>query len=753
MKIGQRILIVMVLGMFAGCAANKAFVEGKQLIAEGKLDTGLASLEKAARDEPDNLEIRAVLARQREAVVARLLSAGDNARSSDDLDGAEREYRHVLEINRRNERAQAGLAAVEMDRRHIALLKHAEELLERNDYSSAESEIRSVLQENPMQRDARRLIKRITQFEMGSGKMESPVLKTGFKQPITLEFRDTGLKSVFEIMARTAGINFVFDKDVKQDTKTTVFLRNTYIEDVFKLLLMTNQLTHKVLNENSVLIYPNTPAKQKEYQELVVRSFYVANVDVKQMVAMVKGLVKTKDMHVDEQLNLFIMKDTPDAVRLVERLVSLNDLADPEVMLEVEVLEIGRNRLLNLGMQYPDKINVNWLTAGAAAGGIPAGFEISSAGVNRSGSNLDQLTGFITNPAVIVNLKQQDGLINVLANPRIRVKNREKAKILIGDKVPVVTTTATANVGVASSVSYLDVGLKLDVESIISLQDEVTMKVSLEVSNIVKEVPIANGGLAYQVGTRTASTTLALRDGETQVLAGLISDDERTTFTKIPGLGDLPWVGKLFSSQNTTRNKTEIALLITPRIVRNITRRAKSDSEFHFGTENTVGMPPVMISKVAARSLAISSSPTPGTGASRSDTPRPPLFDESLATRAASAAQIAVPVLSLIAPEQASPGKDFAVSISLAGAENLPAAEVELSYDASMVEALDEGEKSGTRLLKLGKGGGATDLRFKVISQKPGTTQIGIKGVTLQGEGENSQAQVALPPAMNIDIR
>ncbi|MDQ3187220.1 MAG: type II and III secretion system protein, partial [Pseudomonadota bacterium] len=545
MKIGKHILIVMILATFAGCAANKAFVEGKQLIAEGKLDTGLASLEKAAREEPENLEIRAVLARQREAVVARLLAEADNARSSGDLDGAEREYRHALEINRRSGRAQEGLAAIEVDRRHIAALKHAEELLESNDYTSAENEIRSVLQENPMQRDARRLIKRITEVELSSGNMVQPVLKTGFKQPITLEFRDTGLKSVFEIMARTAGINFVFDKDVKQDTKTTVFLRNTYIEDVFKLLLMTNQLTHKVLNENSVLIYPNTPAKQKEYQELVVRSFYVANVDVKQMVAMVKGLVKTKDMHVDENLNLFVMKDTPDAVRLVERLVALNDLADPEVVLEVEVLEIGRNRLLNLGIQYPDRINVNMLNAAGAAAGVPAGFEISSSGVNGNGSNLDRLTGFIANPALLINLKQQDGVINVLANPRIRVKNREKAKILIGDKVPVVTTTATANVGVASSVSYLDVGLKLDVESTISLQDEVSMKVSLEVSNIVREVPVTGGGLAYQVGTRTAATTLALKDGETQILAGLISDDERITFSKIPGLGDLPWVGKL----------------------------------------------------------------------------------------------------------------------------------------------------------------------------------------------------------------
>lgn len=752
MKTGKYILIVMIPALFAGCAANKAFVEGKQLIAEGKMDTGLVSLEKAAREEPDNLEIRAVLARQREAVAGRLLADAQNARSSGDLDAAERGYRHVLELNQRNERAQVGLAAIETDRRHIEVLKHAETLLERNDYPAAEAGIRSVLQENPMQRDARRLIKQLTELELRDGAMEPPLLKTGFKQPITLEFRDTGLKSIFEIMARTAGINFVFDKDVKQDTKTTVFLRNTHIEDVFKLLLMTNQLTHKVLNENSVLIYPNTPAKQKEYQELAVRSFYVANVDVKQMVAMVKGLVKTKDIHVDEALNLFIMKDTPDAIRLVERLVTLNDLADPEVMLEVEVLEIGRNKLLNLGLQYPDKINVNMLNAGATAAGIPAGFEISSAGVNRNGSNLDRLTGFIANPALIVNLKQQDGVINVLANPRIRVKNREKAKILIGDKVPVVTTTATANVGVASSVSYLDVGLKLDVESTVSLQDEVSMKVSLEVSNIVKEVPIANGGLAYQVGTRTATTTLALRDGETQVLAGLISDDERITFTKVPGLGDLPWVGRLFLSQNLTRNKTEIALLITPRILRNISRRAKTDSEFHFGTENTVGMLPVKIGKVAARSLAISSTPTGGMAVPQRDIPRPPLSDESRPARDATP-QAAPPVLTLIAPEQVVPGKDFSVSVSLAGAENLPAAELELSYDATQLEALGEGEKSGTRQLKLGKGGGVVDVAFKVIAQKPGAAQVSVKGLAFQGDSENPSPEVILPPAANIEIR
>ena len=754
MRMAKYVLLVFIMAAFAGCATTKKpFEEGKRLIAEGKLDSGLASLEQAAREDPDNIQIRAELTRQREAVGGRFLFEAEAARVAGDLEAAERGYRRALEINPRQERALAGLEAINVDRRHTALIKHAEELLARDDYAAAASEVRAVLQENPMQRDARRLIQRITEMELQVAQV-GPVLKTAFKKPITLEFRDTGLKSVFEIMARTAGINVVFDKDVKQDTKTTIFVRETNIEDVFKLLLVTNQLTHKVLNENSVLIYPNTPAKQKEYQELVVRSFFVANTDVKQMVAMIKGLVKTKDMHIDEKLNLFVMKDTPDAIRLVERLVALNDLADPEVMLEVEVLEIGRNRLLNLGFQYPNHVDMTMLNAGAAVAGVPyPALKISSDSSNGGVPGLDNLVGFITNPVLVANFRRQDGIINVLANPRIRVKNREKAKILIGDKVPVVTTTATANVGVASSVSYLDVGLKLDVESTISLQDEVSMKVSLEVSNIVREVALQNGGLAYQVGTRTAATTLALKDGETQVLAGLISDDERTILSKIPGLSDLPWIGKLlFTNRNVTRNKTEIALLITPRIVRNIVRPPKAASQMHYGTENSIGMPPMTIGKVASQSLAVSSSSS-AAGLAGYGQPQPPGPTDESRAKADAAANEGSPVVTLVAPGQVAPGQEVAISVSVAGGEALPPAEVELNYDPAVLEAVDEGDKSGTRLLKLGKGGGVADLRFKIVAQKPVTTQIGVGNVTFQDESGKLPVPVVLPPAANVDIR
>ncbi|MBI0410270.1 MAG: type II and III secretion system protein [Nitrosospira sp.] len=749
MRIEKYIAVVMLLATFAGCASNKAFVEGKRLITEGKLDTGLASLEKAAREEPDNLEIRVVLARQREAVARRLLFEADNARSSGDLDASAQGYRRVLELNLRDERAQAGLEAIDMDRRHIALLKQAKELLDGEDNSGAESKIRLVMQENPMRLDARQLIKRLTEVGLSVEKIE-PAFKTAFKQLITLEFRDTSLKSIFEIIARTSGINFIFDKDVKQDAKTTIFIRNNHIEDVFKLLLVTNQLTHKVLNDNSVLIYPNTPAKQKEYQELMLRSFYVANVDVKQMVAMVRGLVKTKDIHVDEKLNLFVMKDTPEAIRLVERLLALNDLADPEVMLEVEILEIARNDLLNLGIQFPTQMTVKMLNTPLGGAPIGGNFEISQDLINNGGISNRGLIGAIINPGMIANFKQTGSIVNVLANPRIRVKNREKAKVLIGDKVPVVTSAATATGVITSTVTYLEVGLKLDVEPTISLQNEVSIQVSLEVSNIVKEVPITGGGLAYQVGTRTAATTLSLKDGETQVLAGLITDDERSTFSKLPGFGDLPGIGRLFSNPTFQRTKTEIALLITPRIVRNIARPAKPDSEFHFGTENTIGMPLMTVGKVAARSLSISSSSVAGTAVPTGGAEPAVPAGESGIPASAAAAQ---PNLALLAPSEVSPGKLFSVSVNLAGAENLPGAELELSYDATALEALDAGEKPGTRLLKLDKGGGSAELQFRVIAQRPGTTQISIQRLTLQGRNGDPALQILLPPAVNIDIR
>jgi len=486
-----------------------------------------------------------------------------------------------------------------------------------------------VLSLAPTQVEARRALERV-RAEAPRPDEPPQALAAALSKPITLDFREVQIKQVFDVIARTSGVNFVFDKDVRSDARVTIFVRNASVEEVIGLVLTTNQLERKLLNENTLMIYPNTPAKARDYKELVTRSFFLANADVKQAQAMVRTIVKTRDIFIDEKLNLMIIKDTAEAVRLAERLLSSLDMAEPEVMLDVEVLEVTRSRLQELGLRFPDQIGYGRLQPDVATTIVNNGVTQSNTALggrlaegyvdlrNRSG-----LTSFVANPAITLNLRSEAGDGNTLANPRIRVKNREKAKIHIGDKLPVFTTTSTANVGVSSSVSYLDVGLKLDVEPNVYLDDEVGIKVQLEVSSVIREVTGPSNSLAYQIGTRSAGTVLRLRDGETQVLAGLINDEERSSANRLPGLGDIPAIGRLFSSTRDNNSKTEIVLLITPRIVRNVARPDSNAFNEPAGSEASVGAPPLQLKSTAPRTLSLSGGAAPRAAAAPPSTPRP----------------------------------------------------------------------------------------------------------------------------------
>ena len=369
--------------------------------------------------------------------------------------------------------------------------------------------------------------------------------------------------------------------------KTTISVSDTPLDEVLGFILTTNQLKQKVLNSRTLLIYPNTQAKNREYGDTVVKSFYLANADAKETAGMIKALVKTKDMFVDEKRNLLMMRDTPDAVRMAERLVANQDLAEPEVMLEVEVMEVGTNVLKELGIQYPDTISYSLVGAGGTPGTVAL-----PEWLNRNAS-LVRMS--VSDPFLALKLKDQIGRTNLLANPRIRVKNKEHAKIHIGDRVPVITTTTTSTGFAAESVNYLDVGLKLDVEPTVYLDDDVGIKIGLEVSSIVRQIQSTTGTLTYQIGTRTANTVLRLHDGETQVLAGLISDEDRRNVNQIPGIGDIPILGRLFGSHSDTKNKTEVVLLMTPHVVRSLARPALRFEEFPGGTDAAIGAPPLVL--------------------------------------------------------------------------------------------------------------------------------------------------------------
>lgn len=728
-RVARAALAAIAIAMLSACAVNQHYEAANRLMAEGRTEAALAELEKAVKQEPRNAQYRAVWIRERGRVASARLMEGDAFARDEKFDEADASYRTVLKADPDNQRALQRLGELPALRRSAAALREARGLFKANDLVGAEARLRALLAATPGYPGARDLLRRVT--EAAASAAQAPALKAPFAKPITLEFRDAAMRTVFDMLSRTSGINFVFDRDVRQDTKLTVFVRNVPLEDALKLILTTNGLDHKVLNENSVLVYPNTPAKQKDYRELVVRSYYIANADVKQAAALVKGIVKSQDVFIDEKLNLMVVKDTPEVIRVADQLVRALDVADPEVMLEVEVMEVTRSRLENLGIQYPASVSLG--AASATTGGATS----AAAGVIPIDS---PMIFSVSNPAVVFNLRATVGNANLLANPRIRVKNKEKAKIHIGDKVPVFTSTA-ANLAVATSVSYLDVGLKLDVEPQVYLSDDVQIKVGLEVSNIIEQVTVggsANPTIAFRVGTRNATTVLQLRDGETQILAGLINDEDRRSSQRIPGLGDIPLLNRIFGSSTDNRVKSEIVLLITPRIVRNITRPEGLEPEMAVGTDAQPGMPPLRIAKTAPGALAVA--PTAGGGgggggaAPRAD-PVPQSPQDFNAT------------LRLQGPGTARIGSEISLRVQSPAGIELKDGFVEIAYDPAALAPVGFAPASPGRVqVDSDAVAGGADLRFKVVAEKPGGTQVAVTNIELVDASGFAVGMLAPPP-------
>lgn len=565
--------------LLAGCAAQLAYKEGQELVGQGRVLDGLAKLEEASRIEPGSAQYRLAIIQTRDRWVQAQLDRAEALRRQEKLDESEQIYRHVLGVHGGNDRALAGLRMIDRQRRAQVLLKDAQAAIAKKDAIAARGKLNAILLENPAHEAARALLQKLD--EQPARAAPETALAAAYRKPITIEFKDAALRSVFEVISRSSGLNFLFDKDVRGDQKTSVYLKNSTIEAAVNLTLLTNQLDQRVLDANTVLIYPNTQAKQKDYQPLTVKSFYLANTEAKTVAATLKAILKTRDIVVDDRLNLLIVRDSPEAIKLAEKLVALHDVPEPEVMLEVEILEVKRTRLLDLGIRWPDQLSLAPIASGT--GGVLTVADLR---------NLNSATTAAAVGQVSIIAKKTDGDANILANPRIRVRNRDKAKILIGERVPNITTTSTSTGFVAESINYVDVGLKLDVEPAIYLDGEVAIKIALEVSNIINQVQTKSGTVAYQIGTRTAQTVLRLKDGENQVLAGLINDEDRRSANKVPGLGEVPLVGRLFGNQSDDASKTEIVLSITPRIVRNVRRPEAALIEFDSGTENSLGMRP-----------------------------------------------------------------------------------------------------------------------------------------------------------------
>jgi general secretion pathway protein D len=542
--------------LLAGCATDDLL--GRKPTATENLSESRQKLEQNPKDKAARVqEVNALYNR-----INQLQAEADEARQAGNADEARRLYREVLQLDPNYPRAINGLRQMEMEERHQRVFNEAKQLFDAGNLDGARTKLRPVLIENPAQADARSLMQAIEE-KTYKDLITPRKLKPAKSSTVTLEFRDASLRSVFDVISRTSGINFVLDPTIRPDLKASIFVKDASVEETIDFLLLTHQLSKKVLTENSLLVYPQNRAAQ--YEDLTLRTYYLNHADAKQTATFIKSMLGIKEMHVDEKLNMISVKAPFEMLRNVERLIADSDVPDPEVMLDVEVLEINRSRLTDLGIKYPDTFTV------LSPGEILTWDDLRNIDSQRIG----------VFPSPTIRLLREDGDSNLLANPRIRVKNREKAKIHIGQKIPIESTTIGENSGVrTSSANYLDVGLKLDVEPRVMLNNDVSIKINLEVSSSTQPA----GADFPTIFTRNTSTTLMSGDNETQVLAGLINDEDRKNVDKVPGLGDIPIIGRLFSKHRDDRTKTEIVLLITPHVVRNVLRPEAGDAEFYGGT-------------------------------------------------------------------------------------------------------------------------------------------------------------------------
>ncbi|SAK47311.1 secretin N-terminal domain-containing protein [Caballeronia ptereochthonis] len=566
--------------LLTACAGELHRKDLENRLAGMPSDAQLELLAQQTAQYPDDLEIKGWYMSLRRRLTDEYLTRATVAYRAGDAGQALEWARRAQQSAPGDDRPRSMIVWIERQAAIDTSLQYAESIrIEKPD--EALSIVSDVLSKQPDNTRARRLRDELL---TPRARDLAPKLSRDLDQPITVQFRDQPLISIFELVSNITGLNFTFDRDVQSGAPTTIYASSTPVRQVLNMVLQANQLSSKVVSGNSILIYPRRPDKETEYRDLAVRTFYLENAQAAQVLAVLKQMVKTRDAVLDERTNAIILRDAPDTVKVAERIISALDVTPAEVVIEAQILEVSAADLLQLGVQYPSNIEFALQPQPTSTDTQP---------LNPNYLTLEQLRNLNSSDILVrigplgINFLQTHGLSKTLANPQIRVRNREKAKVLIGDRLPVVTTTLSSNFS-SESVNYQDVGLTLEVAPVIAGSDEVQVKLRMEVSNVTDTITTSSGLVAYQIGTRTAETVMSVRNNETQMLAGLLQRNERATGSGLPGLSRIPFFDRIFGSRANDEHQTELVLLLTPRIVRNQAVPPGNVVSFDSGTDTRI---------------------------------------------------------------------------------------------------------------------------------------------------------------------
>jgi general secretion pathway protein D len=522
---------VLLLAAAGGCASHGAMRAGEQAERRSDFDRAVVEYTKALRADPDNRTARLNLERVRMRASQEHYLRGRRLAAAERPEEAAVELQLAVELNPTDAAADAALRDVRQRlRTKIAVAREGKTELQ-------------------------------TLVERARGLPPPGLdLPDTAKLPDTMTF-STGSRIIFTALAKWADLNIVFDPAFKEE-RISADLRNTTLSGALASLTASTHTFYRVTAPRTITIVPDTPAKRREYEEQVVQTFYLSNAEIKEVIDLLRIVVDVRQISQTTAINAISLKDTPERIAAAGRLISAIDKARPEVVIDVELLEVDRTRLREYGLQ---------LATPGGEGGISGSLD-----ANREGLTLHDLGNLTTSqvlvtglPALYYRLLKSETSTRTLANPQLRTSEGVAAQARFGERVPVPVTTfapiATGGINQQpiTSFVYEPIGVNIDITPRTHHDDEVSLALKVTLSNV-------SGSLNNlpTFGNREITTTIRLKDGETNMLAGLIRDEERTVMTGLAGLSDLPLIGRLFASNRKEAHESDIILTLTPHIVR-----------------------------------------------------------------------------------------------------------------------------------------------------------------------------------------
>jgi general secretion pathway protein D len=554
----------------AGCAAKIAYRQGQHEARRGNWDLAVARLSRALQKDPNNIGYKITL---------------ENAR-------VQASRQHYAEARRR-------IAADD-------LAKAAEELDIATKYdpgNKAAADDLTIVRERIARREEER--QRLSQFDAMKSRAQAaplpvPVLSPRSTAPINLKFTDTSLEKIFETLSRLSGVNILFDQDWR-DKRTSVNLTNVTFEEALDKITFVNRLFYKVLDPNTLIIVQDTPAKRRAYEDVLLRTFYLQNAETKDVEPLLKlSLSPNARVGSNATLGAITIIATPDELALAQRIIESNDKSRGEVMVEVEILEVNRNKV----RQYGIELSNYGLSATFAPTGVEGELDATNGLTNLRAHVLSSLNlaDFVVSvpSAVFARFLQTENTARILATPRLRAAEGKKTTLKIGTEVPIPVTTFTATqagsttFAPATSFNYRNVGVTLELTPRVNAGGDISLELNAEFSSIGSNVNVGTGQNPLNVPTfltRSVNGILRVRDGETSLIGGLVQGREATTMSGFIGLQDIPVLNRIFPSTKRERDDTEILISLTPHLVRAPRLRDEDLATLFVGVRDLVRVP------------------------------------------------------------------------------------------------------------------------------------------------------------------